>query len=120
MNRADSTPLAAGGNGRNLEVSRYRTCGRRRAHEFNARAARLRIRKHKPSAVLNWWVKVLINALIQPPAMNSTAATAEAAAPALSGNRLMALELEMGRVMVVPAVQSSMGTNTVGVDKPNR
>ncbi|MNY80834.1 hypothetical protein D3C86_2220740 [compost metagenome] len=58
-----------------------------------------------------------MSALINPPQMNVTVLPADAEVPAFSGNRLMALELAAGRVMVVPAVQISIGTRTVIGDR---
>ena len=116
MNTPDSTPLAAGGNGCKCGDSGYRTCGRCLAHSFNPRPRALRIKKHNPRVVLRLCVKVLIRALINPPAMNITTVVADAAAPAEWGKRFMAREFEIGLVMVVPAVQISIGIKTVQVE----
>ena len=60
----------------------------------------------------------LTKALTVPAKMNMSALPTDDAVPAHSGNTSIAREVAMGRAMVMPAVQTIMGSNTLGTLKP--
>ncbi|MCY1184594.1 hypothetical protein D9M73_253030 [compost metagenome] len=51
--------------------------------------------------------------------MKTSVFPADAEVPALSANTSIALDVAMGRAMVVPAVQMIIGTNTVRIESPS-
>ena len=95
------------------------SCWRREINELNTRAVVLSSKKVNARVICKLIVLMLINALINPPSIKIKVFPADAAVPALSGNTSMALEVAMGRQMVVPVVQIIIGTNTVTVESSN-